>query len=511
MVARAGVGVLGALVWSWALAAQVEGVAGVGEASEMERFAAGDEARQVEAASRVGDATAQTDGTVPQDPDLDLIPQAVQQAAATHPSAPGPAANQRLYLENAFSASSERGDLIVPAPGPPPYNWQERLFFDVSKEWRLTDRLELKYSGRLNLRFENDLTFPTHENVINDLREFYLGWQPWEGAYLDFGRINLKSGVALGYNPTDFFRTRAVVEPLSADPTVLREDRLGTLMVQAQHLWQNGSLTAVYAPKLYAPSPIYSNTDLPSFDPMLDRTNAHNRFLLKGSMNLSSDFSPEALLYEENGQTRVGTNLALEFGQKIVGYVEWSGGRRASLGEEAVDYGRETGTLPPGARTLPPTGTSERFQNELAVGASYTTENRITFNLEYHLDQASFSAADWRNWFALGRGRSAASPIVAELWYVRGYAQDQQDPISRHSLFLRADWVDSLVPNLELTGFVNEDLYDGSGLFQLTADYYLSDHWTVGGLVSTNFGKTHSDFGSLPQAASFLIKVARYL
>ena len=94
---------------------------------------------------------------------------------------------------------------------------------------------------------------------------------------------------------------------------------------------------------------------------------------------------------------------------------------------------------------------------------------------------------------------------------MRGYAQDQQDPISRHSLFLRADWVDSLVPNLELTGFVNEDLYDGSGLFQLTADYYLSDHWTVGGLVTTNLGRARSDFGSLPGAASFLIKVARYL
>lgn len=474
MFARAGVGLLGALLWSWAAAQEAGGAA-------------------------------------TQDPDLDLIPQAAQQTSAGHAFSANPVANQRLYLENAFSASSERGDLSVPAPGPAPDDWQERLFFDVSKEWRLTDRLELKYSGRLNLRFENDLIFPTHENVINDLRELYLGWQPWDGTYLDFGRINSKSGVALGYNPTDYFRTRAVVEPLSADPTVLREDRLGTLMMQVQHLWQNGSLTAAYAPKLYAPSPIYSNTDLPSLDPMLDRTNARNRFLAKASVTATSDFSPEALLYEENGRTRVGTNLALEFGQKIVGYVEWSGGRRASLIEEAVDYGRETGTLPPGAPTLPPTGTNPHFQSELAVGASYTTENRITLNLEYHLDQSSFSAGDWRNWFAAGRGRNGTSPIAAELWYVRGYAQDQQDPISRHSIFLRADWVDSLVPNLELTGFVNEDLYDGSGLFQLTADYYLSDHWTVGGLVSTNFGKARSDFGSLPQAASFLIKVVRYL
>ena len=457
-------------------------------------------------------AVAQTGAAAAQDADLDLIPQAVQQPAATKSPAVTPVgADQRLYLEDALSASSERSDLIVPAPAPRPYNWQERLFFDVSKVWGLADELGLTYSGRLNFRLENDLSFPTHENVINDLRELYLGWHPLDRTYLDFGRINLKSGVALGYNPTDYFRTRAVVEPLSADPTVLREDRLGTLMLRVQQLWQGGSLTAAYAPKLYDPSPIYSNLDLPSFNPMLDRTNAQNRFVAKASVNVADNFSPEGLLYEENGRTRLGSNLALGFGQKIVGYVEWSGGRRTNLIDEALRYGRETGALPVDAPALLPASSNERFQNELAVGASYTTETRITFNLEYHLDQGSFTAGDWRNWFAVGRGHSASTPIAAELWYLRGYAQDQQDPISRHSLFLRADWVDAFVPNLELTGFVNSDLYDGSGLLQITADYYLSDHWTVGALAMTNFGRAKSDFGSLSQAANVLIKVARYL
>ncbi len=68
---------------------------------------------------------------------------------------------------------------------------------------------------------------------INDFREGYLSWEALDRTYLDAGRINLKSGVAVGFNPTDFFKTRAVVEPLSVDPTVLREDRLGTVMVSA--------------------------------------------------------------------------------------------------------------------------------------------------------------------------------------------------------------------------------------------------------------------------------------
>jgi len=447
-----------------------------------------------------------------QDVDLDLIPRALQQESANTPPATPKAIDtgRRLYVENAFSAVSLRNQPDVPAPGPRPFNWQERLFLDVRKEWRLASPLTLIYSGRLNFRAEDNLSFPVHENLINDLREVYLGWQPGERTYVDLGRINLKSGVALGYNPTDFFRPRAVVEPLSADPTVLREDRLGTLLLRAQQLLEGGSFTAAFAPKMYAPSAIYTNINLPSIDPMLDRTNASNRFLAKGSLNGGDRFSPEILLYHEGNRTRMGTNLAESFGQKSVAYLEWSGGRRASLIDDALRYGRDTGTLPLRAPSWIPESSEESLQNELAFGASYTTQTRITFNLEYHFNQAGFAQADWRNWFASGRGGLAGSPVVGELWYLRDYALDQQYPISRHSAFLRADWVDAFVPKLELTGFVNTDLYDGSGLVQLTADYYLSDHWTVGVLVSAAFGSARTDFGSLASAGSFMVKVARY-
>jgi hypothetical protein len=281
-------------------------------------------------------------------------------------------------------------------------------------------------------------------------------------------------------------------------------------MLRGQQLFGAGSITVAFAPRLYDPSAIYTDTSLPSLNPMLDRTNASNRFLAKGSINLGDRLSPELLLYREGHRTRFGANLAEGFGQKVVAYLEWSGGRRASLIDDALRYGRDTGTLPADAPSVIPESSRASFQNELAFGASYTTESRITFNLEYHFNQAGFAQADWRNWFASGRGGLAGSPVVGELWYLRDYALDQQYPISRHSAFLRADWVDAFVPKLELTGFVNTDLYDGSGLVQLTADYYLSDHWTVGVLVSAAFGSARTDFGSLASAGSFMVKVARY-
>ena len=443
--------------------------------------------------------------------DLDLIPPAAQAPSAPSADASIAAApTRKIYLENATTQSWVRGG-IVAVPPPPPSEWQERLLLDVRDQWRLGRDVSLTYSGRLNARAQDGLDFPSHENVTNDLREAYASWEPHEGTFVDIGRINLKSGVALGFNPTDFFKTRAVVEPVSVDPVVLREDRLGTLMLRAQRIWAGASLTAAYAPAVASGSPIYTDSNLHSFDPMFDRTNAQDRFLLKGSVDLGAGFTPEWLAYHDNGRTRWGANLAQSISQSVVAYAEWSGGPRLSLIDDALRFGRANGPLPAAAPGVLPDQARQGFRNELAAGASYTTDQpKITFNLELNYNQAGFSGADWNNWFQAGRGTTSRSPIAGQLWYIRNYAADQQEPVSRSTVFLRADWVDAFVPKLELTGFVDTDLQDGSGRAQLTADYYLSDRWTVGGLVLVDFGARHSDFGSLPLAGSVLFKVVRY-
>lgn len=457
------------------------------------------------AAARAADPPAE-------DKDLNLIPQSADASpAAATPVASG--SRQRIFLEDAVTGSWLENDLL-PAPPPPPQpRWEERALLDVRSEWHAGDDLRFTYSGRLNLRAEDGLGFPNHENLTNDLREAYLTWEPLDELFLDVGRINVKSGVALGFNPTDFFKTRAVVEPLSVDPVVLREDRLGTLMLRAERVWTKGSLTAVYAPAVSSDTPIYTSFDLRSFDPMFDRTNAHDRWLLKGIVDVAEGFSPELLAYESQGRVRFGANLAENVGQSVVAYLEWSGGRRGTLSEDALAFGRATGSLPAAAGSLLPGLGAVASRNQVAAGASYTTAlPKITFNLELLYSEAGFTAADWDEWFRTGGATSgASSPIAGALWYVRQYAADQQDLISRRFAFLRMDWVDAFVPKLELSGFAEIDLADSSTRLQLGADYYLSDRWTVGGLILIDSGGRHSDFGSLPQAGSVLLKVVRYL
>jgi hypothetical protein len=458
----------------------------------------------VSAAARAGDPP-------PEDQDLNLIPQ----SAATSPAAATPVAAGapgRIFVEDTVTGSWLENDLL-PAPPPPPQpRWEERALLDVRREWHVGDDLRLAYSVRLNLRAEDGLGFPNHENLTNDLREAYLAIEPLDRLFLDVGRVNVKSGVALGFNPTDFFKTRAVVEPLSVDPVALREDRLGTLMLRAERVWAKGSLSVLYAPAVSPDSAIYNSFDLRSFNPMFDRTNAHDRWLLKGTVGVAEGFSPELLAYESQGRVRFGANLADNVGQSVVAYVEWSGGRRGTVSGDALAFGQATGSLPAAAGNILPGLGAVTFRNQVAAGASYTTPlPRITFNLEFLYSEAGFTGTDWDAWFRTGSAAGASSQVAGPLWYVRQYAADQQDLISRRFAFLRMDWVDALVPNLEVSGFAETDLADGSTRLQLGADYYLSDRWTVGGLILLDSGGRHSDFGSLPQAGSVLLKVVRYL
>jgi hypothetical protein len=445
-----------------------------------------------------------------EDKDLELIPQAIQQPLPAPTSTA--AGSQRNYLEDAFSAAQLRGSLAVPFPPPAPANWEDRLFLDTRDAWQVGDGLTLTYSGRFNLRAANDLTFPGHENILNELREAFVSWQPADGISFDLGRVNIKSGVAIGFNPTDFFKTRAVVEPLTADPTVLREDRLGTLMLSGQYVWAGGAVTLALAPGVTRPSSIYNSTNLPSFNPMLDRTNAEDRFLLKASVKVADGLDPEVLLYHAGNSTQIGANLTAEIGQQTVGYLEWAGGMGANLINNALRFGQLTGTLPANEPPVIPNNSAWQFQNALSVGFSWTpSATKLTFNLEYHFNQAGFSAQDWHNWFNAGARQGTVAGVDQTLWYIRSYALDQQEPLSRHTAFLRADWVDAFVPDLEMTALANVNLLDGSGLVQATADYYVSRAWTVGGLIGFTFGGRHSEFGSLPQSASILIHVMRYL
>ncbi len=169
------------------------------------------------------------------------------------------------------------------------------------------------------------------------------------------------------------------------------------------------------------------------------------------------------------------------------------------------------GTLPADRAEPAAGGYGRHFQNQLSVGALVHDRVEDHVQSRISLQPGRILAARLEQLVRVGAAPAASAPITrAALVYPLPTRPSSRTRSASTALFLRADWVDAFVPHLELTGFINADLFDGSSLVQVTADYYLSDAWTIGVLATADPGRAHSDFGSLPQAASVLFSLARY-
>jgi len=454
--------------------------------------------------------------------DADLIPQDVL-GAKPKPASPAdralpvarPAASSapstlrgKLFVEDAFSAWTP--PVAVPVPYPTPASdWQNRTSVDAALQWKPRRWLALTLSDRLDVFEQDGQPLVSADTVRNDLREASATWEPTGGSYLEAGRINVRNGAALGFNPTDFFKTRTLVGQSSLDPSVIRQNRLGTLMVRAQTLWAWGSASVAYAPEVAQPSPV-NESNAVGVDPRFDATNAAHRVLTTLNLELL-DLSPQLLGYFELYRSKVGANVSRSIGDAVVAYAEWAAGPEKNLIARAGAFGRQTRTLPLATPTLPPTDTGTSVRNDVAAGFSWTVATAVTFNVEYHFHEAGFTRADWRNWFALGSAPGAPAPLTGALWFVRGYANDQQEPVSQHQMFVRASWPRAFTPDLELSTFAFIDLLDGSVLSQLSANYYVSDAWTASAYVSSNLGDGRTERGSFPRRGNVILQLTRYL
>jgi hypothetical protein len=433
--------------------------------------------------------------------DLSLIPGAVQSAP---PAATQAASHGKYSVEDAFGLWSYRGAFAVPMVGAMPSRWSNRASFDALDTWRLGPNLTATLSDRLSVSFADGVGFP-NESVRNDPREAYLTWEPLPEAYLEAGRINVRNGVAFGYNPTDFFRARTSVAMSSADPGAMRNNRLGTAMLRAQRIFDGGSVEFIYAPKLHVAAPLYATAD--PFDPKFDQTNGADRFLASFSFELE-EFSPQLLVYHESGRTKFGLNISHPIGGSIIAYASWAGGRAPGVTADAIAFGRRTGTLPSFMPLPPYVSAARSFRNEVSTGASWTGEGGLSVIVEYNFNQAGFSKDDWRGWFAVG-----ADPTMAPFaWYIRGYAGDRQLPMTQHQAFVRLDCPEPFdIKHFDINGFVMGNLTDGSTLGQLGVNYDISDKWSAGAYLGLFTGGARSEWGSMRTAASAVVQLVRYL
>ena len=375
------------------------------------------------------------------------------------PSEKAAAQSWRVFGEGVLTRSGFRN--------PPSSQNEGRASIDLRFDSTVAPTLRAVLSDRLDLGYRGEGVLPRTDNV-NTVREAYLSWHLTPDAITDVGRINLRYGAAFGYNPTDFFKADALRSIVSIDPVSLRENRQGTVVVQAQKLWTGSSLTAAYSPRL-GDSP-----NMSTFSLDFGATNPRNRWLLVGSHKFTEELNPQIVLYGgEQTPTQVGMNLSGLVNTSTVAYLEVAAGRGMNLIDEAVA-----------------SPASEHMQQRAAAGLTYTTSFNLSLTAEYEYNSAAPTRGQWDTFRGGGPGNASAFLATAQM---------QQDLPSRDALFLYGFWKDVAIRSLDLSAFVRWDSQTHSREQWLETRY----HWSKTEVAlrwQQYSGAFTSVYGSVPQS-----------
>lgn len=351
----------------------------------------------------------------------------------------------------------------------------QRLSLDLQVDTAIAPRLRAVLANRLDVKWPAQFG---NEHSINTLKEAYISWQATDERMLDLGRINVRNGVATGYNPTDYFRNGAVRSMVSSDPSSLKKNRLGSVMLRGQTLWTGGSLTALASPKM-AEQP--SDT---AFSPDYGATNNQNRWMLAVSQRLTEKITPQWLLYGEDRQpAQLGLNLTALVGDATVLFAEWSGGQSRSQLSQALM-----------------TADDSSFHNRVSTGVTYTASNKLSWTLEYAYNDAALNADQWN---ALQGG----SPLAYGRY--RAWAQSAQELPTQDMLGLYVNWPDAVVQHLDLSAMVRANGADNSRTNWVEARYHWS-HTDLALQLQVNSGAPASDYGAAPQQRIWQVSLRQY-
>ncbi|MDQ8020718.1 MAG: hypothetical protein REI94_02690 [Moraxellaceae bacterium] len=355
-----------------------------------------------------------------------------------------------------------------------------RAVLDFRREWRINEALRFGFSDRMEAVEGNA---DAADRQRNALRELYLNWQATPSWYVDAGRINLRQGVALGYNPTDWLRENAVVMRSSQNPAALRENRLGAVMLRAQAVDTRGSAQLALIPQLSDEDTSGSRFDDQFWSLGLERTNRHRAALFRVSPRTGERVVADFTAFTRAGDApQLGSNLSYTASDSLILQMEWSGGRRAAL---------------PAAGE---TNSATDWFNRIAIGGAWTSPVGLVLTLEHHYAGDALSETEWNAW------RGVQGSGARALGEMRRGVTERQDLLVRHYWFGRAAWDRAFgVEQLDLSAFVRRNAWDHSSMMQLEGTWHVSDRLDVSAMVNRMIGNDSSEFGSSPVRSALAV------
>lgn len=377
--------------------------------------------------------------------------------------APSAVESPAEYAGFKASVGIESFDRRRPVPDAP--DTALRSVLDFRKEWRVGDQLRLTLSNRLEWLAVNT----GQSSVRNALREAYLSVGVGDSAFVDVGRINVRSGVGLGFNPSDWLREGVSLPQTTQNPASQRENRLGTGMLKVQTVQDWGAAHVALIPHLARRPDEESPYGLD-----FGRTNEDPALHVRVAPKVNERISVDMLAYARRGrQPQWGLNTTAVLSDALIAHLEWSAGVREGLGAPSQQRSRS-------------------LHHRVATGLSWTAPNGAVLAMERHLATDALSRDDWDTW-----RESTANATAARLGQLRNERSALQDPLVRDAWFFRVA-MNGLMrdPDIDVSGFLRLNPHDHSRLWQLDGSWHanaqLSLHASVGGFS----GGSRSEFGA---------------
>ena len=424
-----------------------------------------------------------------------------------------------ITSETSLQKHSIRKPLVVPLPNDDVVTDRFRQSINFFLSTNGSGSLGLTVNDTLHWIYE-ETDESADDSGSNHLKELYVTWEPDISFIGELGRINLKNGIAAGFNPTDYFKKNAVGARYSDDQTYLRENRIGTWMARMEAIFSSAMIGLAYAPKIEIDED--SNWQKREYFGLgLADLNHDDRGLAKFSFKIFDDTKPEFIYYlEDSDRPHFGFSISSGFGKRVIAYAEFSLGNRYNIISETANQLREDGLLSEEQEFVFSEDKEKSHYRQYAFGFSYTEDIKRTTTFEYHYNEAGFNKNDWKAYFDEGEqaakmlenAATAAygNAILGQLWAIRDWSRNADEPLSQENLFIRSQWQEVWGDNFDLTGLLSIDLTNGGFIFQSKADYEWHDALFISFAATFYQGSSRTQYGSSLYSYSLEAMISYY-
>lgn len=332
--------------------------------------------------------------------------------------------------------------------------------------------------------YQYDIRFIADENRQDfNIKELYYKGSFAEISFYEVGRINVKEGIAHGYNPTDYFKGSTSLT-LSNDPKERKENRLGALLVSETFFLDKLTLKGLYAPKISVDKDsIFSNKKYIGLH--LDETNYHDRASLFVDYSGFKDVSSSVILHYDEDNVHFGFNVSYVYDNWIM-YLE-----------NSLKKGKSDIT-----KSIEKNGISQEIYNhfhhnkkyidQAVLGINYTSESNIVTTFEYIFNSGGLDKSDWDDWFELQKEHPR---FTRDLGIIRTDIAESESLMSKQAFFVLSRASD-IRTNLDASFLAWINPYDGSTLSQIGLEYACHDSLQTNLFVRNYQGKKESEYGS---------------